>query len=207
VWNTLVNRWSERHESTRRAHKVAVLDDGMKFETISSTPREASFPELKKGIRDAIFVGLGVPPTLAGVPDVANYSTARVAQSIFYDSTIAPKLRKIADVIDQKIVEDQDPALMGAFDTSIAPINIVKLSANSRIIARLVQAKLITPNEARALLGMPPIIESQKPYLLEEDRKPKFSPDNPEAMGEAESSGEGEDEGDKGDKALRFRKR
>jgi len=198
VWNQLVGRWTGRHEGVRKSHKVAVLDDGMKFETISSTPKEASFPELKKIVRDTIFVGLGVPPTLAGVPDVANYSTARVAQSIFYDSTIAPKLRKVADLIDQKVIEPQDPTLMGAFDTSIAPINIVKLSANSRIISRLVQAKLITSDEARALLGLPPLKEEEKPPK----EKPRFSPNTPDAMGESESTGEGEEEGDKGDKGL-----
>lgn len=162
VFNQLQRRWAERHEGSVRAHRVALLDDGMKFEPIATTPREASFPELRKSIRDSIFVGLGVPPVLAGVPDVANYSTARVAQSIFYDSTVAPKLRKVADVIDQAIIEPQDPALMGNFDTSMAPINVVKLSANSRIISRLAQANLITANEARALLGLPPLREEMK---------------------------------------------
>lgn len=161
VFNQLINRWSQRHEGAKKAYKVAVLDDGMDFKSIATTPREASFPEMRKMVRDALFVGMGVPPVLAGVPDVANYSTARVAQSIFYDSTIAPKLRKVGDCIDLKIIKPQDASVKGAFDTSVAPINIIKLSANSRIIERLVRAKLVTVNEARALLGLPQISEEE----------------------------------------------
>ena len=116
---------------------------------------------------------MGVPPVLAGVPDVANYSTARVAQAIFYDSTIAPKLKKVGTVIDQRLIRPSDPTVLGAFDTSTAPINVIKLSANSRIVARLVQAKLMTLNEARSLLGLPPVVGGDKlpgmKYELEDD--------------------------------------
>lgn len=156
-FNNLQARWERRHEGYRRSFKVAVLDDGMKFEPVSTSPKDASFIEMRKIVRDALFVGTGVPPVLAGVPDVANYSTARVAQSIFYDSTIAPKLRKVGSTIDMQLIKQQDPMLMGAFDTSVAPINIIKLSANSRIVERLAKAKLITMDEARALLGLPPL--------------------------------------------------
>lgn len=162
AFNSLQNRWESRHQGHKRSFKIAVLDDGMKFDSIAMTPRDASFIEMRKIVRDALFVGTGVPPVLAGVPDVANYSTARVAQSIFYDSTIAPKLRKVGEAIDMQIIKPQDNFVMGAFDTSVAPINIIKLSANSRIVERLVKAKLVTMDEARALLGLPPLPKDQE---------------------------------------------
>jgi len=158
VYNRLVGKWEDRHRGSKRAFSVAILEDGMEFKPIAVTPQEASFPEMRKSVRDALFVGMGVPPVLAGVPDVANYSTARVAQAIFYDSTIAPKLKKVGTVIDQRLIRPSDPTVLGAFDTSTAPINVIKLSANSRIVARLVQAKLMTLNEARSLLGLPPVV-------------------------------------------------
>lgn len=162
VYNRLVGKWEDRHRGSKRAFSVAILEDGMDFKPIAVTPQEASFPEMRKSVRDALFVGMGVPPVLAGVPDVANYSTARVAQAIFYDSTIAPKLKKVGNVIDQRLIRVSDPTVQGAFDTSTAPINVIKLSANSRIVARLVQAKLMTLNEARSLLGLPPVVGGDK---------------------------------------------
>jgi HK97 family phage portal protein len=162
VYNRLVGKWEDRHRGAKRAFSVAILEDGMDFKPIAVTPQEASFPEMRKSVRDALFVGMGVPPVLAGVPDVANYSTARVAQAIFYDSTIAPKLKKVGTVIDQRLIRPSDPTVLGAFDTSTAPINVIKLSANSRIVARLVQAKLMTLNEARSLLGLPPVVGGDK---------------------------------------------
>jgi len=187
AFNNLQARWDRRHEGHKKAFKVAVLDDGMKFDPVATTPRDASFIEMRKIVRDALYVGTGVPPVLAGVPDVANYSTARVAQSIFYDSTIAPKLRKVGDTIDKKIVKPQDPNLMGAFDTSVAPINIIKLSANSRIVERLVKAKLVTMDEARALLGLPPFTEEAKKQRR--SNSSGNSADGNAAMGEAEGDG------------------
>lgn len=157
VYNRLVQKWDERHRGKKNAFQVAILEDGMDFKQIATTPQEAAFPEMRKAVRDALFVGMGVPPVLAGVPDVANYSTARVAQAIFYDSTIAPKLRKVENTIDTQVIQRCDRAVKGVFDTSTAPVNVIKLSANSRIVARLSQANLMTLNEARALLGLPPV--------------------------------------------------
>ena len=162
VYNRLVGKWEDRHRGSKKAFSVAILEDGMDFKPIAITPQEASFSEMRKSVRDALFVGMGVPPVLAGVPDVANYSTARVAQAIFYDSTIAPKLKKVGTVIDQRLIKPSDPTVQGMFDTSTAPINVIKLSANSRIVARLVQAKLMTLNEARSLLGLPPVVGGDK---------------------------------------------
>ncbi len=157
VYNRLISKWEERHRGRKNAFHVAILEDGMDFKQIAATPQEASFPEMRKAVRDALFVGMGVPPILAGVPDSANYSTARVAQAIFYDSTIAPKLRKVSAIIDSQVIKRNDRLVMGAFDTSTAPVNVIKLSANSRIVSRLSEAKLMTLNEARALLGLPPV--------------------------------------------------
>lgn len=195
AFNTLQGRWERRHAGYKRSFKVAVLDDGMKFDPVATTPRDASFIEMKKIVRDALFVGTGVPPVLAGVPDVANYSTARVAQSIFYDSTIAPKLRKVGEAIDASLIKPQDAFIMGAFDTSVAPINIVKLSANSRIVERLVKAKLVTMDEARALLGLPPIQTAK----LEKDPNIGSLDSGDAQSGEAESDDTEGSEGDSGD--------
>lgn len=201
VYNRLVSKWEQRHRGSKRAFNVAILEDGMDFKPIAITPQEASFSEMRKSVRDALFVGMGVPPVLAGVPDVANYSTARVAQAIFYDSTIAPKLKKVGTVIDQRLIRPSDPLVHGAFDTSTAPINVIKLSANSRIVARLVQAKLMTLNEARSLLGLPPVVGGDKlpgmDYELEDvtgvpAALPKVPSRPPTPAGVGESGGDGE---------------
>ncbi len=197
AFNNLQSRWDRRHEGYKKAFKMAVLDDGMKFDPVATSPRDASFIEMRKIVRDALYVGTGVPPVLAGVPDVANYSTARVAQSIFYDSTIAPKLRKVGDTIDMQIVKPQDSYLMGAFDTSVAPINIIKLSANSRIVERLVKAKLVTMDEARALLGLPPLRQAANDISPATNADLGLSPADA-STGEADS---GESSGYSGDEA------
>ena len=197
VYNRLVGKWEDRHRGSKRAFSVAILEDGMDFKPIAVTPQEASFPEMRKSVRDALFVGMGVPPVLAGVPDVANYSTARVAQAIFYDSTIAPKLKKVGNVIDQRLIKPSDPTVQGAFDTSTAPINVIKLSANSRIVARLVQAKLMTLNEARSLLGLPPVVGGDKlpgmDYQLEDVAGVPDIPSAPTGRTPASSGGGGND--------------
>jgi len=203
VYNRLVSKWENRHKGSSRAFNVAILEDGMDFKPIAVTPQEASFSEMRKSVRDALFVGMGVPPVLAGVPDVANYSTARVAQAIFYDSTIAPKLKKVGSVIDQRLIKPSDPTVIGAFDTSTAPINVIKLSANSRIVARLVQAKLMTLNEARSLLGLPPVVGGDKlpglDYQLEDvSGVPASEPSAPERPLTPVGVGSGNSETDPG---------
>jgi len=197
TYNRLKKRWDNRHKGVSKRFNTAILEDGMKYDRISAPLNEVDFTSIKEGIRDEILVSGGVPPTLLGIPGISNYASARVAQSIFYDSHIAPILRKIAAVMDKDLMNRFAPQYEVVFDTSVAPVNIVKLSANSRVVSRLYKEDLMTKNEARAFVGLPPIntldgdaFKSQKASAGAEEANA--------ASGEVEVTGETSTDGQQG---------
>lgn len=197
TYNRLKKRWDERHKGTQRKFNTAILEDGMKYDRISAPLSEVDFSDIKTNIRDEILVAGGVPPTLLGVPGISNYASARVAQSIFYDSHIAPILRKIAAVMDKDIMNRFAPQYEVVFDTSVAPVNIVKLSANSRVVSRLYKENLMTKNEARAFVGLPPV-NTPDGDSFKDDKKSSGGEEANVASGEVEFTGETEVTGQQG---------
>lgn len=193
----LKKRWDERHKGLAKKFSTAILEDGMKYNRISAPLNEVDYTDIKTNIRDEILVSGGVPPTLLGVPGISNYASARVAQSIFYDSHIAPILRKIAAVMDKDIMNRFASQFEVVFDTSVAPVNIVKLSANSRVVSRLYKEDLMTKNEARAFVGLPPISTSDGDSFKSE-RKSSGGEEANAASGEVEVTGETSSDGQQG---------
>jgi len=196
TYNRLKKRWDERHKGIAKKFSTAILEDGMKYNRISAPLNEVDYTDIKTNIRDEILVSGGVPPTLLGVPGISNYASARVAQSIFYDSHIAPILRKIAAIIDKDVMNRFAPQYEVVFDTSVAPVNIIKLSANSRVVSRLYKEDLMTKNEARAFVGLPPV------NTLDGDRfksdKSSGTDEANAASGEVEVTGETSSDGQQG---------
>ena len=196
TYHRLKKRWEDRHKGVSKKFKTAILEDGMKYSRISAPLNEVDFSDIKTNIRDEILVAGGVPPTLLGVPGISNYASARVAQSIFYDSHIAPILRKIAAIMDKDIMNRFASQYEVVFDTSVAPVNIIKLSANSRVVSRLYKEDLMTKNEARAFVGLPPINTADGDRFKSE--KSSGSEEANAASGEVELTGETETTGQQG---------
>ena len=186
TYNRLRKRWAERHAGMQNKFSVAILEDGMDAVKIGTTLEEINFTTVRDALRDEMMVSSGVPPTLLGVPGISQYASARVAQSMFFDSHIAPRLRKVALQIDKDLIQRFDPVVESVFDTSIAPVNVVKLSANSRVVARLYGLDLMTKNEGRALLGLPPV-EGGDQFKIKPE---KSVDDDVTAEGAAEESGD-----------------
>ena len=157
TYERLRRRWLERHQGVERKFQVAILDDDMSIERLSLPLTDLETSDLKNILRDEIFVTGGVPPAITGIAGVTNYASARVAQSMFFDTQIAPRLRSVISILDKDLFARFTPDVEPVFDVSTSPINTVKMSANSRVVARLYSLGLMTFNEARMLLGLPPI--------------------------------------------------
>ena len=163
TYKRIRKRWNETHKSVSNRFNLAILEDGMSYEKIGTTLTEADPTSVKNSIRDEIMMTAGVPPTLSGIGET-NYASARIIQSIFFDSQIAPRLRRVSTIVDKDIMNRFNPQNESAFDTSVSPINIAKLSANSRVVARLYTLDLMKKNEARNLLGLTPVDDGDSYY-------------------------------------------
>lgn len=155
VRSRIISDLKKKHRGSKKAFNFALLEGGLKYEKIGSNFSEVQYQDLGNSLRDHVLSALGIPPSLVGAN--TNYATARVQQSLFYDSVIYPRLRRVASAIDSQIFFPYDKRYKFTFDISTTPINVIKLSASSRVISRLYSLGILNQNEARALIGLPPV--------------------------------------------------
>jgi HK97 family phage portal protein len=92
----LQEQWDQRHRGFNRSHNLAILEQGLTWQAGSSaTPRESSFLETRKSLREAITTLFGLPPIKAGFLEGSTRATAFIQNRIWQRDTIAPYLKRL----------------------------------------------------------------------------------------------------------------
>ena len=164
AFNRLKKQWEEAHKGATRSHRIAVLEDGLKYKPISLSPRDMEFLKQRKFCREEICAVFKVPPALVGIYEYANYANAEQQNRSFWQKTIIPKLRKLEQKLNNSLLplfENDRPEdggeLFVRFDTSA--IDALKEDENikSQVQERLASAGIMTINEIRRLENLPPV--------------------------------------------------
>ena len=93
----IANSWRETHAGVQNAHKVAIIEEGMKFEKVAITNEEAQFLETRRFQVTDICRLYGVPPHRLGELDKATLNNIEQQNQQYVDSALKP----IADSIEQ----------------------------------------------------------------------------------------------------------
>lgn len=144
--------WKKLHQGQRKAHKIALMDSGMKWQSTALSQKDMQFPELKKMSREDVLTVYGVPPVMVGVYDQgATYNTAQEQRRIFWVDTMIPELRKLEGVINMRLVQPWDPTLVARYDVS----EIEALQKDEKFRAEadktLIESGVMTINEIRKI--------------------------------------------------------
>jgi len=152
--------WNKGHRGLDRAHKTAVLMGGVTPVPMSIGAKEGEFIGLFNVSRDQKLTALGVPPVIAGIFEYANYANSTQQMLIFYQHTIKPLGRLIADTINTQLLPiwyRNDPGLYVEFDYSAVDVLQEDRESKARIDQIYVQSGIKTPNEVRLDLSLPPV--------------------------------------------------
>jgi HK97 family phage portal protein len=163
AYNRLRKQWEESHKGVVRAHRLAILEDGLKFKPIGLSPRDMEFLKQRRFCREEICSVFKVPPALVGVFEYANYANAEHQNRAFWQKTIIPKLRKLELKLNNSLVpmfeniKPADEAWFVRFDTSAIDALKENEDVKSQVQERLVRAGIMTINEVRRLENLPPV--------------------------------------------------
>lgn len=165
-FSRLSEAWRQQHQGVGRSHKVAILEGGVKWKQIQSSVKDMDFPNLRKITRENIMFTFGIPQSVMGISENVNRANAEAGEYTFARWLIHPRLVKIRDKINQK--------LMPLFHTGgrvkvdfaeVVPetIDQQRLNAESAI-----RSGYATVNEARAIspLNLEPLTSSIGDDLL-----------------------------------------
>ena len=102
-----INKWKKEYQWVNNAHKVAFLDNWVKYQSIWASQKELDFVESRRFTRDEILAIYKVPKSVIGVADDVNKASAVVAQDTFARTCIRPLARQIADTLNKQLFNNE----------------------------------------------------------------------------------------------------
>lgn len=103
--------WNKVYQGTRNSHKVAVLEEGMKYHTIGIAPEDAQFLETRKYQVNEICRIFRVPPHLVGDLERATFSNIEHQSIEFVQHTIRPWLVRWEQAISRSLLDENERLL------------------------------------------------------------------------------------------------
>ena len=100
--------WNAAYGGTSNAHKVAVLEEGMKYVPISISPNEAQFLETRKFQIDEIARIFRVPPHMVGDLDKSSFSNIENMSREFVTYTLSPWMVRWEQSLFRTLLSDDE---------------------------------------------------------------------------------------------------
>jgi len=150
--------WNRKLRGIDKSGRAHVGDSKFKVTPIGLSPRDMSFREGRKWSRLEIADCFGVPVDLLDTEN-SNRATATQANYVYEQFTIKPRLTRIADKLNERLVPMYDSKLYVAYDENV-PVDQAGQLAET---VQLSNAGIITIDEARERYGLPPMPEDEKP--------------------------------------------
>lgn len=99
-FDQLQERWNEQHKGVANAHRVAVLEGGMKWADRSYSQRDMQFAELRGVSREVIREAFGFPKPMLGASEDVNRANAEAGEVMFARWLLRPELTAIRDALN-----------------------------------------------------------------------------------------------------------
>lgn len=164
AFERLVQQWSEEHRGTANTARVAVLEGGAKWVPTRTTQRDMQFALLRKDNRDTILANYGMPLHVLGIAESVNRANAEAGEYVFSRWVIKPRLVRIREKLNEKLVPLYDPKglLELDFDDPVPANREFNLARSER----LYKSGIATKNEVRGMSDLDPDEENTDVYFV-----------------------------------------
>jgi HK97 family phage portal protein len=147
------------------AGNVAILGDGMKFEKMSLTAEEAQLIDQLKMSAQIICSTFHVPPFMVGMGEVPALGSIEAINLLYYSQCLQAHIEAIEACLDAGL---DLPADMGV---EIEVEGLLRMDTATRVkaLTDAVGGSIMTPNEARARIDLPPVAGGDSCYAQQQD--------------------------------------
>ncbi len=145
--------WNAVYQGSGNAHRVAVLEEGMKFQPIGIPPEQAQFLETRKFQTEEICRIFRVPPHLVANLDKATFSNIEHQSISFVVHTIRPWLVRLEQGMNKALLSKSEK---GQYFVGFVVDGLLRGDYASRMqgYAVGIQNGFLSPNDVRALENM-----------------------------------------------------
>ena len=152
--NRLREAFNRVHSGAQGAGKIAILEEGLRFEAISTNAKDSDLDSMKKFCRQQIAAAFNVPSHRVGDNDGVSYSSAEQANAVFVQSTLAGWAARLEQEVNRKLLKRGDDVT-----TRISFDDLLRGDMSTRFSAYAVAVTngILTPNEIREREGLPAV--------------------------------------------------
>lgn len=103
--------WNKVYQGTKNSHKIAVLEEGMKYHTIGIAPEDAQFLQTRKYQVNEICRIFRIPPHMVGDLDRATFSNIEHQSIEFVQHTLRPWAVRWEQEISRSLLSEEERLL------------------------------------------------------------------------------------------------
>lgn len=160
--------WNAIHGGVGNSSKLAILQGGLKYRTISSPIKDLDLGNLKRLSREDILSLFKVPESVLG--DLVNTSGSEGQDAIraFWRQSLIPHLNRMESAINRGLKDLAFKSGKQTFRFNLKAVEALSDDKESvaRYLSTLLSSSVMTPNEARAQVGLPPSTDPNADLLF-----------------------------------------
>ena len=145
--------WNSLFQGSSNSHKIAILEEGLKYQPIGISPNEAQFLETRKFQIDEIARIFRVPPHMVGDLDKSSFSNIEQQSLEFVKYTLDPWVTRWEQAIHRSLLlESEKKEYFAKFNVD----GLLRGDYQSRMNGYSVgiQNGFLSPNDIRSLENM-----------------------------------------------------
>lgn len=156
--------WEEKYTGNN-AGRVAVLGDGLHYESMVMTATDAQLIEQLKWSGEVVCSTLHVPAYKVGIGTPPPYNNIEALERQYYSQC----LQKLFECIE--LCMDEGLALPSQYGTEFDLDDLLRMDTATLVEseAKAVGGAIKTPNESRKRLNLPPVKGGDTPYLQQQN--------------------------------------
>lgn len=165
-YTRIMEQWNSRFGGLDNAHKMAILEGGLKSKQLALSQKDMDFLEQRKFTRDEIMAMFKVPKTRLGMTEGVTVSNAYATDYVFAKTVTKPNMQFIVDRLNEFYLPlfGEDPRDIFFTYTSPVPEDVDQ-------VIKMDQSKLgngigyKTINEVRGEKGLLPVKNGDVIYI------------------------------------------
>jgi len=171
--DTLEKRISGKYVGAMNAGRPLILNHGFKTVPVGFKPEEAQMLESRGFSVEEICRIYGVPPFAVGHTEkVTSFGQGLEQQLLWFQKTaLVKRVKKIEQALRKQLMTPQDRAKGYGVRHNFEDFLRADSKARAEFYKAMLETKVYTINEVRALEGRPPVEWGEKPFIQMQDRQ------------------------------------
>ena len=155
--SNLRESWNAIHQGVSRAHRVAILEEGLKLRPFSANAKESQLLEQRKFQVREVANWFDLPPHKLGDDAKSSYNSLEQENQAYLDSALDPHLVGIEEECEDKLLteeqKEQDTHVVSFLRSALVRADLAERYAAYSIG---IDKRIVNPNEVRAMEDMNP---------------------------------------------------